>query len=345
MLPKLLYLSPQPSTFIRKDVEFLSAHFLVAEHGFLLKGKFLLPLMFLRQFLFLAKNLPRAEVVVVMFGGYHSFLPAFLSKMFGKPCHIILGGTDCTSYPSINYGTFRKPVQAWFTAWSYRFCASLLPVHRTLIAQQNTYYTVDGSSQGCTSFVPGLKTPFREVVNGFEADKWEVGEKMHRSFITVGYFDSTERLKLKGVDLMVGLARSMPDCNFTVVGVGSDGLLPVLPNLQVFGRVTHEELRGLFSTHRFYMQLSISEGFPNAICEAMLSGCVPIGSDVAAMPEIIGDTGFVLKERNMDLLRELVQEAIDSPELDVLSIRARERIASRYPLRRRADLLLEVLRD
>ncbi len=343
MLLKLLYLSPQPSTFIRKDIEFLSAHFRVREHDFLLRGKFLLPLMFLRQLLFLLKNIPSAEVVVVMFGGYHSFLPALLSKIFGRPCHIILGGTDCTSYPSINYGTFRKPVQAWFTAWSYRLCTSLLPVHRSLIAQQNTFYTVDAVSQGCAAFVPGLKTPFREIVNGFEPDKWEVGEKRPRSFITVGYFDSPERLKLKGVDLMVGLARSMPDCNFTVVGVGKDGLLPALPNLQVLGKVTHEELRVLFANHRFYMQLSISEGFPNAICEAMLSGCVPIGSDVAAIPEIIGDTGFILKKRNADMLRELVQKAIGCLELDALSASARERIASRYPLRKRGELLLEAL--
>jgi hypothetical protein len=38
----------------------------------------------------------------------------------------------------------------------------------------------------------------------------------------------------------------MPDCNFTVVGVGKDGLLPALPNLQVLGKVTHEELEGAF---------------------------------------------------------------------------------------------------
>jgi glycosyltransferase involved in cell wall biosynthesis len=91
------------------------------------------------------------------------------------------------------------------------------------------------------------------------------------------------------------------------------------------------------------MQLSISEGFPNAICEAMLSGCVPIGSDVAAIPEIIGDTGFILKKRNADMLRELVQKAIGCLELDALSVSARERIASRYPLRKRGELLLEAL--
>lgn len=343
MLSRLLYLSPQPSTFIQKDVEFLSGHFSVSEHGFLMKGKALLPLMFLRQLLFLLMKLPTAKVVVVMFGGYHSFLPALLAKLLGKPCHIILGGTDCTSYPSINYGTFRKPVQGWFTAWSYRLCTTLLPVHRSLIAQQNTYYTEDDGSQGCSAFVPDLMTPFVEVVNGYEAEKWTVGEKQPRSFITVGYFDSPDRLKLKGVDLMVELARSLPDCTFTVVGVGKEGLLPPLPNLKVCERVTHHELRELFATSRFYMQLSISEGFPNAICEAMLSGCVPIGSDVSAIPDIISDTGFVLGKRDHSLLRKLVDSALSHPDLDALGRMARERIAVNYPLHKRGERLLEVL--
>jgi glycosyltransferase involved in cell wall biosynthesis len=343
MLPKLLYLSPQPSTFIRRDVEFLSGHFRVVEHGFLMKGKALLPLMFVRQLLFLLRHAPSADVLLVMFGGYHSFLPALVARILGRECHIILGGTDCTSYPSIHYGTFRKPVQAWFTAQSYKLCHTLLPVHRSLMEQRNTYYTVDGEQQGCKAFVPGLSTPYVEIVNGFEADRWTVGEKITRSFITVGYFDSADRLKLKGVDLMVEMARRFPDCSFTVVGVGQKGLLPELPNLRAVGKVTHAELCGLFASHRFYMQLSISEGFPNAICEAMLSGCVPIGSDVAAIPEIIGDTGFILRKRDADLLEQLLRSALASPDLDALGVRARQRIAERYPMEQRGRKLLSVL--
>lgn len=343
MLPKLLYLSPQPSTFIRKDVEFLSQHYLVVEHHFLMDGKVLLPLMFLKQKLFLLTHVSRAEAIVVMFGGYHSFLPALMARILGKPCHIILGGTDCASYPSVRYGTFRKPLQGWFTAMSYRLCSTLLPVHRSLIAQQNSFYTVDGESQGCSAFVPGLRTPFVEIVNGFEADRWTVGEKTPRSFITVGYFDSEDRLKLKGVDLMVEMARRFPDCSFTVVGVGQKGLLPELPNLRAVGKVTHIELSQLFASHRFYMQLSISEGFPNAICEAMLSGCVPIGSDVSAIPEIIGDTGFLLRKRNVDLLEQLMHAALASPQQDALGLRARQRIAERYPMDQRGQKLLSVL--
>lgn len=343
MLPKLLYLHPQSSTFIRKDIDFLSRHYAVKEHGFLMQNKALLPLMFLRQLWFLAIEVPSASKVVVMFGGYHSFLPALLSRLFGKDCFIILGGTDCVNYPSIGYGTFRKPFQALLTGWSYRWCAMLLPVHRQLMLHANTYYEADGTAQGCQAFVPNLKTPFVEIFNGFDAAKWEVGQKLPNTFITVGYFDTKARLTLKGADLVVQMAKAFPQCQFTIVGVGNDALIDPLPNLRLLGKVTHKELRGLFAQHQFYVQLSISEGFPNAICEAMLSGCIPIGSAVTSIPDIIGDTGLVLRKRDAAQWHTLMHQALQLPNKDALGHKARQRIIDLYTLEARERKMLHVL--
>jgi glycosyltransferase involved in cell wall biosynthesis len=343
MLPKLLYLHPQSSTFIRKDIDLLSRHYDVKEHGFLMKNKALLPLMFVRQLWFLAFRVPSASRVVVMFGGYHSFLPALLARLMGKKCFIILGGTDCVSYPSIGYGTFRKPFQALLTGWSYRLCSMLLPVHRHLMEHSNTYYEVDGKAQGCKAFVPDLKTPFVEIFNGFDAAKWDVGEKVPDSFITVGYFDTKARLTLKGADLVVEMAKAFPQCQFTIVGVGTAGLIETLPNLRLLGKVTHDELRGLFAQHRYYMQLSISEGFPNAICEAMLSGCIPIGSAVTSIPEIIGDTGLVLHKRDAAQLRDLMDRALQIADKSALGLRARQRISDLFTIDAREKAMLQAL--
>lgn len=345
MHPKLLYIHPQSSTFIRKDIGFLSKHYQVSEHGFLMENKVLLPLMFVRQLLFLLIQLHKAEQVLVMFGGYHALLPTLLCRIMGKPCYIILGGTDCTSYLSIGYGTFRKPIQAKVTAYGYRMCSGFLPVHRSLLLYRNEYYPDDGAVQGCKAFVPNLRKPFLEIYNGFEPTNWYVGKKQEASFVTVGLFDTRDRLKLKGVDLIVEMAKAYPQCVFTIIGVGREGLLPRLPNLKTMGRVTHDELRELFATQRFYLQLSISEGFPNAICEAMLSGCIPIGSNVTSIPEIIGDTGLVLEKRDSELLNRLMTQALELPDKDAMGTRARERIKERYPVEARQDKMLHVLRD
>jgi len=343
MLPKLLYLHPQSSTFIRKDINFLSHHFAIREHGFLLQNKALLPRMFLRQLLFLALHLPSASKVIVMFGGYHSFLPALMAKLFRKKCFIILGGTDCTSYPSIDYGTFRKPFQGMLTGWSYKLSEALLPVHRSLMGHENTYYTEDGVSQGCQAFVSSLFTPSVEIFNGYDANQWSVGSKLPNSFVSVGYFDSKSRMRLKGCDLIQQVASDFPQCMFTIVGVADSSLVRELPNLRVLNTVGQVELKELFAQHRFYLQLSISEGFPNAICEAMLSGCIPIGSNVNGIPEIIGDTGLVLLKRDLPLLCQVIQQAIAMPHQEEQGLRARKRISERFTIEARESKMLQVL--
>jgi len=85
------------------------------------------------------------------------------------------------------------------------------------------------------------------------------------------------------------------------------------------------------------------EGFPNALCEAMLCGCIPVGSDVAAIPEIIGDTGYILRKRSVALLRELLNNA-DSSQSELKSS-PRTRIKENFPIERRARELVNEISD
>ena len=57
----------------------------------------------------------------------------------------------------------------------------------------------------------------------------------------------------------------------------------------------------------------------------------PIGSDVAAIPEIIGECGFVLKHKNEEELRSLFAEAMASDK-NLLSQKSRKSIMERFPL-------------
>ncbi|WP_332911264.1 glycosyltransferase [Algoriphagus boritolerans] len=72
------------------------------------------------------------------------------------------------------------------------------------------------------------------------------------------------------------------------------------------GKLKATELLKQYNTHQFYLQLSTSEGFPNALGEAMACGCVPIGSAVGAIPEIIDKTGFLLFRKEINELEALI---------------------------------------
>ena len=62
----------------------------------------------------------------------------------------------------------------------------------------------------------------------------------------------------------------------------------------------------------------------------MLCGCVPIVSRVAALPEIVGDAGFILDRRDPNELAALITRVL-TLDTTAYSAAARERIMREYP--------------
>jgi glycosyltransferase involved in cell wall biosynthesis len=350
---KILYIFPESSTFIRKDIGFLSNYYrvLTPDHNWKIKNQ--VPLNFIRQFLFLCRNLRGSKAVFVMFGGYWSFLPALMGKITGIPVFIIPGGTDCVSFPSLNYGSLRKPVMRTFIRWSFQLSTKLLPVDESLVLSGYTYLSdADFPKQGFMYFFPRLRTPYRVIHNGFDPDFFSTdpAAKRAESFIAVAPVNNMTRVRVKGVDLVIHLARRFAGCTFTLVGIADEvlqALSPLPPNLTVYPLLPKEKFISLLARSRFVLQLSISEGFPNALCEAMLCQCIPVGSAVGAIPSIIGDTGFVIASPEREYLEKRLEEILGTEpgEQHRLGLMARNRIAGMYHISRREKAFLEILED
>jgi glycosyltransferase involved in cell wall biosynthesis len=210
-----------------------------------------------------------------------------------------------------------------------------------LVSQHYSYDPQINPKQGLLQLIPGLKTPIQVIPNGFDTEFWkDLGtERVKQSFISVATSTSTPaRARVKGYDLIEQLAAKNPEWNFTLVG---DADYPALsPNIRVLGKQTPAGLVQLYNTHEFYLQLSSSEGFPNALGEAMACGCVPIGSAVGAIPEIIGDTGLLLTRKSLGALQQLIQDWMDG-KTKLTSPRARIERYFTYDHRRK--LLLRAL--
>jgi len=330
------------STFVKRDVEILSASYKVKELHFNATPKFKTPLAFLVQFFYLLSKGFFIDKVICQSAGYLSFLPSLLSKFMPFTCYIIAIGTDSAKLPEINYGHFTKPLLAWFARVSFKSAHVILPVHKSLHQCDYSYDDIAFKKQGFGNFIPKLKTPIIEVVNGYKHKLFELNipfTERPKDFLTVAVKLNRAAYYRKGLDLILKAALKLPAKTFTVVSE-FEPLDEIPPNVTIVKTVTQKKLVSMYNNHKFYLQLSMFEGFPNALCEAMLCGCIPIGSRVAAIPEIIADTGFILENKNQDQLDSLLRTAAGNNHD---STKPRNRILDNFPIERRAKELTEAI--
>ena len=156
---------------------------------------------------------------------------------------------------------------------------------------------------------------------------------------------SLTRIKIKGLDFLMEVARRMPDEKFVLFRDmnNSKHLLNAPDNVEILsGRFTLDQLAHYYSRAKVYTQFSLTEGFPSVVCEAMLSECIPVVSSAGGMPDIVGEIGYVMKERAVETAVSMVKMALDSED-DKVGVAAREKIKKYYTPEIRAKKLLQIL--
>lgn len=338
----IIYTFPVHTAFIERDLEMIRPVEKIRALVFT-NQPILLPFFFVLQFFQLLWFLPRTSQYLCFFGGYHSVLPVWFGKMFGKKCTIQAGGMDCINMPEIGYGNFRKKWLRKATIYSFKNCSLILPVAEALVKQDYTYDPRISPKQGLLNLIPDLNTPIKVIPNGFDTDFWRDLRKERKQFSFISVATGTSnpsRAIVKGYDLIENLAKNHPHWTFTLAG--EPDYQPKSSNITILGKLKAEKLKELYNSHQFYLQLSTTEGFPNALGEAMACGCIPIGSAVGAIPEIIGDVGGVLKEKNILFLEKIIHE-LATQDLAELSRRASLRITQNFSFEKRKKALLEAL--
>ncbi len=346
---KILYICPSKSTFILRDIQILREDFEVIEGFFKVSNKKRVPLEFIKQFFFLLRNIRKVEGVFCHFAGYSSLIPAFLGKIFKKPCFIIVAGNDASKFPDFHYGNYTRKLLGFATSQSLRMAKHILPVHESLYYQPYDYYESGAPAQGYSHFVPRAKNiPYTAIYYGYDTNQFKIQKNSNRvknSFLTIGNLSDPYSFKRKGYDLILEVAKLHPDCTFTLVGWDRKMKLDTTPNIKLLPFMNQMEVIDIFSKNVFYFQLSIMEGFPNALAESMLCGCIPIGSNVSGIPYIIKDTGFILKHHSVSELSDIITETktLTKEELEFKSIKANQRVAQEFTFENRKTKLIQVL--
>ena len=354
--PKLLFFHLGLSTFVKKDLKILERQFNVKVFYFKpvkTKSKVLSLLLILgtviRQFVWVMRHSNNTNILYCWFSDYHALVPIFFAKLTKTPCSVVLGGSDSVKLRSIKSGIFNDPLRGKVAEFIAKNSTLLLPVDGSLISTSPIAVNwKEAHPNGLNHIIKNFKTPYEVVHTGYDSSFWHEGPlNRNRTVLTVAIIDSIKRVLVKGVDLFIETSKELPDFSFTLVGATPKMIAYIRekysPGLNVSFRskVSLEELKEIYTSHSVYVQLSRNEGLPNALCEAMISGCVPVGSPVFGIPTAIANVGFIAKFPDPKSISELIQKA--HSEAPLLRPKCRQHIKDHFSSEKREKRLTSLL--
>jgi glycosyltransferase involved in cell wall biosynthesis len=79
-----------------------------------------------------------------------------------------------------------------------------------------------------------------------------------------------------------------------------------------------------------------------AVLEAMACGCIPIVTDRDALPEVVGDVGFIVPYGDIEKTRDAIRSALLLTPADIQTVRDRARM---FSIERRNSEVKKMLED
>ncbi|MDY0318356.1 MAG: glycosyltransferase family 4 protein [Candidatus Cloacimonadaceae bacterium] len=342
---KTLFFYPNESSFINVDQSIfrrflhIRSYCLNQPKG---KGHYLLALIGIIPRVLLSF---RSRLTICWFADYHAFLMVLAAKICAKKSVVMVGGFDAVHYPEFAYGVFHKPLRRFCATWALKNCDLIIANHSALLSSNNTYYNPDGHPEGLFKLIPNLHTKAIVVENCITTKAPAYVPPIRtRQILCVGTTPRFEDFYNKGYDLMLDAALEFPDWQFVFIGLDPRWLdavkdkyhTPLMPNLTIHHSLPHSRVLQIMSETDIYVQASISEGMPNALMEAMLYGCKPIGSNVAGIPTIIDNQGIILNRRDPQKLIEALKRCMET-DADRQAIS--QSISTRFSLEKRTSKL------
>ena len=318
--PKILFVCPYLLSFIQNDLDLLKRHFDVKighYTGLVSIPKILIGVLW-------------SDITFSWFADIHAFWALRLSKLFKKKSIVVVGGFEVANVPEINYGLMRSKKSARKVKYVLENADRVLTVDDSLKLDAINNTRVDGEN-------------IITVPTGYDSNIWKFDGEKEDLVITVSIGNSWNRARLKGLDTFVKSTRFLTDVKFLVIGIQGNALKElqdIAPlNLEFSDPLSQDELLLYYQKAKVYCQLSLREGLPNALCEAMLCECVPVGTERGGIPTAIGDTGFYVPYGDPKATAGAIKEALVSEKGN----EARERIKTMFPKERREKEIVDII--
>lgn len=115
------------------------------------------------------------------------------------------------------------------------------------------------------------------------------------------------------------------------------------PGVRILGYVDDTDLPALYAGARAYCLISLNEGFGLTILEAMACGTPVVASNLAALPEVVGDAGRLVDPLNAGELIDAFMEMIADGEDRRLMIQKGLERAQQFTWEQSADQMQNLL--
>lgn len=307
--------------FIENDVAILSKHFAVHEcigNGILQLFKMVFGILL-------------SDVIFCWFASTYAAFAVLLGRAIGVPSVIIVGGVDVAKDKELKYGIWLNPLKAVLVRFAIRSATKIFVVDPSLREKAMHHAKYDGYN--ISHLPPGLNTSF-----------WKPSGVKERMVLTVAIVQDKQRIKIKGIDILIECARRMPTTKFHIVGLKPKLVHHLHPseNVTISDILPHYKLLPLYQRAKVYCQPSLYEAFGFALREAMLCGCIPVTTEIGGMPSAVGNVGLMVPSNDIEALVQALTQALDMPEENGLLGRAR--ILALFPMEKRETELVRIIK-
>ncbi len=345
----VIYFKTSDSTFVKIDQEILERNFPTVTFHIPVRSKWVYVWSLLKLFFFLVFRTRKASIFFIRFADYHTALMAFISKVLNKKLIVVVGGYEVVKIPAYKYGAFIKGFRGSCVRYTYKNCSVIVPNNHTLVENEDSYLPGNPVRSGVKVFVPDTDSRIKVIHNGYKTDFWRFDPADHKEslILTVGLIENYTMFRKKGIDDFIAVAQALPEHQFLIVGMDPEKVisweLEQPKNLTIISALSPQDLLKWYKRAKVFCLFSIFEGMPNVLSEAMLCECIPVGSRVNFIPEIIGDTGYVVDKKDVKAMVTAVKNALGAG--DDLGQKARNRIVREFPLSRREQELVALLKE
>ncbi|MFC1924392.1 glycosyltransferase family 4 protein [Chloroflexota bacterium] len=320
---------PEGDIFLERDLKLLGSDYEIkTARGFNFKRPWTIILCAFSIF----KGLIWADIILSQFADLHAFLAMLFARLLGKKSVVVVGGYEVARVPEIGYGYMLKPVLP-------------LIVKYTLLYTDRVFTVADSLKEDAIRNAGVKGDNIRTIPECYDSGFWYRRLEKEGLVLTVANKMTHKVIMRKGLVTFIEAAKALPDIRFAVIGPFIEDsaekyLKERAPsNVHFVGFVPEEHLPEWYSRAKVYCQLSLYEGIPNALCEAMLCECVPVGTSCCGIPVAIGETGFYVPYGDVEATAEAIKKALSSYK----GVEARERIKNFFPIeRRKIELMAEI---